>query len=38
MGDWLLFEDMGAYTMSGHSNFNGFVKPKVFYCVKEEDK
>ncbi|XP_011405033.2 PREDICTED: ornithine decarboxylase-like [Amphimedon queenslandica] len=38
VGDWIQFEDMGAYTISGHSSFNGFVKPKVFYCLREEDK
>uniref|UniRef100_A0A1X7UHV9 Orn/DAP/Arg decarboxylase 2 N-terminal domain-containing protein n=1 Tax=Amphimedon queenslandica TaxID=400682 RepID=A0A1X7UHV9_AMPQE len=38
VGDWIQFEDMGAYTISGHSNFNGFSRPKVFYCLREEDK
>ena len=27
VGDWLVFPDMGAYTVSAASTFNGFEKP-----------
>ncbi|XP_022172994.1 ornithine decarboxylase 1-like [Myzus persicae] len=30
MGDWITFEDMGAYTIPVASTFNGFPLPKVF--------
>lgn len=30
MGDWIIFEDMGAYTIPVASTFNGFSLPKVF--------
>lgn len=33
-GDWLLFRDMGAYTMSAASNFNGMPKPKMYYVIQ----
>ena len=37
IGDWLFYEDMGAYTVSGHSSFNGFMKPVAhYYCVDKE--
>lgn len=29
LGDWLIFEDMGAYTLPNASPFNGFPVPKV---------
>jgi len=31
VGDWLFFEDMGAYTCCASSNFNGFANPKSQY-------
>jgi len=33
VGDWLLFKDMGAYTCSAASEFNGFAKPKFHFVV-----
>ena len=37
IGDWLYYEDMGAYTISAHSAFNGFSKPVVhYYCTDQE--
>lgn len=30
MGDWITFEDMGAYTIPVASTFNGFPLPKIF--------
>eukprot|EP01068_Selenidium_serpulae_P011750 Selendium_serpulae@DN5719_c0_g1_i1.p1 len=32
VGDWLMFRNMGAYTSSAASNFNGFAKPKARYA------
>ncbi|XP_063046979.1 ornithine decarboxylase 1-like [Engraulis encrasicolus] len=33
VGDWLLFENMGAYTVAASSNFNGFQSPDVHYVI-----
>jgi ornithine decarboxylase len=30
-GDWLCFPEMGAYTTSSSSEFNGFPKPQTYY-------
>lgn len=35
-GDWMVFNDMGAYTMSAASCFNGMPKPKCFYIINEK--
>lgn len=37
-GDWLVFEDMGGYTLAIASGFNGFSMPKVHYVVEEKYK
>lgn len=29
LGDWFIFENMGAYTLPVASTFNGFPVPKV---------
>ncbi|RKP22058.1 hypothetical protein ROZALSC1DRAFT_10641 [Rozella allomycis CSF55] len=34
VGDFLIFEDMGAYTLASSSTFNGFSKPNVVYVNK----
>ena len=31
VGDWMYFNNMGAYTMAAASNFNGFVPSECFY-------
>ncbi|KAJ3098896.1 hypothetical protein HDU97_003671 [Phlyctochytrium planicorne] len=31
VGDWMYFENMGAYTMSAASQFNGFRKSPIIY-------
>ncbi|KAJ1678623.1 Ornithine decarboxylase [Spiromyces aspiralis] len=31
VGDWLLFRNMGAYTLCAASQFNGFKKSSIFY-------
>ena len=36
--DWIYFDNMGAYTMTLHSEFNGYKLPKVFYYIREEDR
>ncbi|XP_060788805.1 ornithine decarboxylase-like [Neoarius graeffei] len=33
IGDWLLFENMGAYTVAASSTFNGFQKPDIHYVM-----
>lgn len=33
MGDWIIFEDMGAYTLPLACTFNGFPVPKVFSVI-----
>ena len=35
IGDWLYFENMGAYTMAAASNFNGFMTPRMHYVISE---
>ncbi|KAF5296581.1 hypothetical protein FQR65_LT10234 [Abscondita terminalis] len=35
VGDWLIFEDMGAYTLPVASPFNGFPIPKVHVVANE---
>lgn len=35
IGDWLIFEDMGAYTLPVASQFNGFPVPKVHAVIDE---
>ena len=31
IGDWIIFEDMGAYTLAAGSCFNGFQRPSHIY-------
>jgi len=33
VGDWLYFENMGAYTMCAASQFNGFRKSSIIYTI-----
>lgn len=35
VGDWLYFDNMGAYTMCAASNFNGFKKSGIMYTNTE---
>jgi len=35
VGDWLYFEEMGAYTICAASEFNGFRKSKILYTNTE---
>jgi len=35
VGDWLLFENMGAYTVAAASTFNGFSKSPIHYINTE---
>jgi len=37
IGDWLLFRDMGAYTMSVATCFNCMPMPKCYYILSEQD-
>ena len=34
-GDWLIFRDMGAYTMCAASTFNGMPKPRCYHVMHE---
>ncbi|KAB0805575.1 hypothetical protein PPYR_02545 [Photinus pyralis] len=36
VGDWLIFENMGAYTLPVASPFNGFPVPKVHVVANED--
>ncbi|KAI8594757.1 pyridoxal-dependent decarboxylase [Dissophora ornata] len=36
-GDWLYFENMGAYTITAASQFNGFRKSEVLYTTTEQE-
>lgn len=33
LGDWLIFENMGAYTVAAASTFNGFQRPNIYYVM-----
>ena len=35
VGDWMLHEDMGAYTCAASTTFNGFQRPKAIYVMGE---
>lgn len=35
VGDWIVFEDMGAYTLPVASPFNGFPIPRVHVVTNE---
>uniref|UniRef100_A0AAY4DQT3 ornithine decarboxylase n=1 Tax=Denticeps clupeoides TaxID=299321 RepID=A0AAY4DQT3_9TELE len=35
VGDWMLFDNMGAYTMAASSTFNGFQKPDIHYVMSQ---
>lgn len=35
LGDWIIFENMGAYTLPVASPFNGFPVPKVHIVADE---
>jgi len=37
IGDWLVWNDMGAYTVAAGSSFNGFKTKNIFYFVSETD-
>lgn len=36
-GDWLYFDNMGAYTITAASQFNGFRKSEVLYTTTESE-
>lgn len=35
VGDWVYFQNMGAYTLAAGSTFNGMPRPKVFYFIED---
>lgn len=38
IGDWLLFPQMGAYTVAAASSFNGFAPPNSTYIMSYDDE
>lgn len=36
IGDWMVFESMGAYSLSLVTSFNGAPIPKVYYLITQE--
>ena len=36
LGDFVYFDNMGAYTVAASSSFNGFQRPKSYYYIDEE--
>lgn len=36
VGDWLLFDDIGAYSISLSSDFNGFERAHIYFVVTNE--
>lgn len=38
VNEWINWTDMGAYTLSASTTFNGFPKPKVFHVIDEESQ
>jgi hypothetical protein len=38
VGDWLYFQNMGAYTMAAASSFNGFTPTEKFYVCSVQQK
>jgi len=37
IGDWIVFEDMGAYTLAAGSCFNGFQRPSIVYTFSSTE-
>jgi len=37
VGEWIIFRDMGAYTMSVASSFHDMDHPKCYYFLSEQD-
>ncbi|XP_045852634.1 LOW QUALITY PROTEIN: ornithine decarboxylase-like [Meles meles] len=33
VGDWMVFENMGAYTVAAASTFNGIQRPTIYYVM-----
>ncbi|KAK7808938.1 hypothetical protein U0070_010085 [Myodes glareolus] len=33
VGDWMLFENMGTYTVAAASTFDGFQRPSIYYVM-----
>lgn len=35
IGDWMYFKEMGAYTVAAGSEFNGFLRPEMYFVDSE---
>ena len=38
IGDWIYFDDIGAYSVSVNTKFNGFELPIPYYYIKESKR
>ena len=38
VGDWMYFDNMGAYSVCAFTSFNGFLRPPSYYYIKEADR
>ena len=38
VGDWIYFDDMGAYSVCVSTTFNGFEGPISYYYIKESKR
>ena len=36
IGDWVVFPNMGAYTLAAGSSFNGMPRPSIYNFMSEE--
>jgi len=37
IGEWIMFPDLGAYTIVSASYFNSMTKPKCYYVLPQQD-
>jgi len=37
IGEWIIFHEMGAYSMVFASSFNGMAKPKCYYRLPTQE-
>ncbi|CAJ0582522.1 unnamed protein product, partial [Mesorhabditis spiculigera] len=37
IGSWLFYPEMGAYTITAGSTFNGFPRPKMYYAISRSN-
>ena len=37
-GDWIYFDNMGAYSLVLSTPFNGFERPHIYYCISASER